>query len=83
MVVWRRCFVTLERNDFECLKRAVSSSSEAYHDLHAALDAGDGTVSLRCDMSAAEALLVAARRDCRGAVEAIRSAIAGAAPGPY
>ena len=76
MVVRRKCFVTIGRDDFECLKRVVSETSEAYHDLHAALDAGNGTVSLRCEVAAAEALLAVARRDCEGASEAIRSAIA-------
>ena len=71
----RTCFVTLDNADFECLTRAVARNSDESHALRAALDLGNGTMSVRCDARTAEGLLFAARWNCPNAVEAIRTAI--------
>jgi hypothetical protein len=75
MVTGRKYFVTLDAKDVECLKLTLSETSDGYHDLLAALDLGNGVMSIRCDLRGAEALLAAARRDCPSAVQAIRTAV--------
>lgn len=75
----RSFFVTLHQADVECLTQAVARNSHGYHSLRAALDLGNGTMSVRCDTRAAEDLLFAARWNCPSAVEAILAAIATAA----
>ena len=77
----RSCYVTLDKEDFECLTQAIPKNSHGYHSLRLALDLGNGMMSVRCDARAAEELLFVARWNCPNAVESIRASIATAAEG--